>query len=94
MKRCYHCKTVIEMEKVTRRDECPKCGRDLHVCLNCRFYDEKKAYSCMEVKADPPIEKDRANFCDYFEFKEEEMEKSGRKEAEKMWEEIFKKKKQ
>jgi predicted RNA-binding Zn-ribbon protein involved in translation (DUF1610 family) len=92
MKRCYNCKNIIEIEKVARRDECPKCGRDLHVCLNCRFYDEEKAYSCAEVRADPPREKDRANFCEYFEFREEEEKKEGRAQAERMWEEIFKKK--
>ncbi len=92
MKRCRKCGTPIEMERVSVRDECPKCGSDLHICLNCKFYDENKAYGCMEMRAEPPREKERANFCDYFQFREEE-EKRGREQAEKIWEEIFGKKK-
>ncbi|MCS7280418.1 MAG: hypothetical protein NZ583_02145 [Desulfobacterota bacterium] len=93
MKRCYNCGTELNYGKVSRRDECPKCGKELHVCLNCRFYDKSKAYLCAEVRADPPLDKDRANFCEYFELKEEEEQKTGRLEAERIWQEIFKKKK-
>lgn len=80
------------METVTRRDECPKCKTELHVCLNCSFFDEKKAYGCKEERADPPRDKERANFCEYFKFREENDGMS-KKEAEKMWQEILKRKK-
>ncbi|MCX7857333.1 MAG: hypothetical protein N2513_05055 [Deltaproteobacteria bacterium] len=93
MKKCYKCGMLIEIERVSRRDECPNCGSDLHVCLNCRFYDETKANSCIEIKAERQREKDRANFCEYFEFREQKDEKKGKKEAEKLWEELFGRKK-
>jgi hypothetical protein len=103
MKVCFKCGATIELEKVSRRDECPGCGTDLRVCLNCAFYDESKANSCAEPQAEPVKEKDRANYCDFFRFKEgatghqavgapaTEQKKTGKAEAEKLWNELFKK---
>jgi len=69
MRVCQACNAKVEQKFVGRQDECA-CGADLHVCLNCRFYDERMSRSCREPQAEPPREKDRANFCDYFEFDE------------------------
>lgn len=33
----------------------------------CRFYDLSKAKQCAEPVADPVGDKERANFCGYFE---------------------------
>jgi hypothetical protein len=33
----------------------------------CRFYDLSKAKQCAEPVADPVLDKQRANFCGYFE---------------------------
>lgn len=49
-----------------RRDECPACGTDLHVCRMCEFYDTSVAKSCREPVAEEVTDKERANFCDYF----------------------------
>ncbi len=49
-----------------RRDECPACGADLHVCRMCGFYDPAVSKDCRETMADEVAEKERANFCDYF----------------------------
>jgi hypothetical protein len=70
MKACHACSATIEQKFIGRADECPKCGADLHVCRNCRFYDEHMSRSCREPQAEPPREKDRSNFCDYFDFDE------------------------
>jgi hypothetical protein len=51
---------------VRRRDECPACGADLHVCRMCEFYDTSVAKSCREPVAEEVTDKERANFCDYF----------------------------
>lgn len=45
-----------------------KCRSDLHCCRNCSFYDEKAYNNCREPQADRVLEKDRSNFCDFFEF--------------------------
>jgi hypothetical protein len=50
-----------------RSDECPACRTQLHVCRMCRFYDLSKAKQCAEPVADPVLDKERANFCGYFE---------------------------
>ncbi len=117
MKTCFKCGAAIELEKVSRRDECPGCGTDLRVCLNCAFYAESKANACMEPQAEPVKEKDRANYCDFFRFREIDFhgqvrgnlssehgeregatrapvvaqKKSGKAEAERLWNDLFKK---
>jgi hypothetical protein len=61
------------------------------VCLNCSFYAESKANACIEPQAEPVKEKDRANYCDFFRFKETQQKKSGKAEAKQAWDELFKK---
>jgi RIO-like serine/threonine protein kinase len=48
------------------RECCDGCGEDLHVCLNCIFYDEAVYNECKETSADRIVTKDRSNLCDYF----------------------------
>jgi hypothetical protein len=50
-----------------RTDECRACRAQVHVCRMCRFYDTSKARQCAEPVADPVLDKERANFCGYFE---------------------------
>jgi hypothetical protein len=50
-----------------RSDTCPTCGNDLRVCLSCVHYDRSVAHQCRERRADPVLDKDRSNFCEYFE---------------------------
>lgn len=64
---CYACqKNISVVEPIGRREECPECGADIHVCLNCLFYDEKSYNECRESQAERVLEKGKANFCDYF----------------------------
>ncbi|MFN2377900.1 MAG: hypothetical protein ABR538_15300, partial [Candidatus Binatia bacterium] len=49
-----------------RSSRCPRCGSDLRCCLNCRFHDISSYNDCAEPSAERVLEKDRANFCDYF----------------------------
>ena len=37
------------------------------MCKNCRFYDPTAYNECREPSAEVVREKERANFCDYFE---------------------------
>lgn len=52
---------------LSRLSECLACRTELHVCRMCRFYDPHKPESCIEERADPPKDKQRANFCEYFD---------------------------
>lgn len=65
---CHHCKTPQPpVEKLPFRDSCPKCHRDLHVCLNCFFHDRSAYNECREPAADRVTDKEGANFCEYFQ---------------------------
>ncbi len=66
---CYACgaEWPVLGGTVGRRDECAKCRADLHVCRNCVHYDPVAYNECREPQADVVREKDRSNFCDYFE---------------------------
>jgi hypothetical protein len=67
MLRCAFCNKEIELEgRVSRNDTCPHCGRDLHCCLQCKFYDPGSYNECREVSAERVVDKERTNFCDYF----------------------------
>jgi hypothetical protein len=70
VKICFSCKKELDIEKRPGRgDACPFCASDLKVCLNCRFYDKSAHNECREPQAERVVEKDKANFCDYFEFR-------------------------
>ncbi|MBN1548701.1 MAG: hypothetical protein JW902_18775 [Syntrophaceae bacterium] len=75
MKRCHQCLKEVAVQKVIgRKDTCPFCSAELRCCLNCRFYDPQVYNQCRESQAERVLEKDRSNFCDYFNFKEAEAE--------------------
>lgn len=64
---CHQCKKEVPILGVVgRREECPFCRADLHVCMNCAHYDTKAYNECREPQADRVLEKDRGNFCDFF----------------------------
>jgi hypothetical protein len=64
---CFNCSKELNFPgNIGRREECPFCRSDVHVCKNCEHYDPKVYNECRETQADVVREKDRANFCDYF----------------------------
>ncbi len=65
---CFQCLKSISLAttEIGRREECPSCHSDMHVCKNCEFYDVKVYNECRESQAEVCREKDRANFCDFF----------------------------
>jgi len=66
--KCFSCSTNLEVGlEISRREECHNCGADVRVCKNCRFYDPKSYNECRETQADVVKEKDRSNFCEFFE---------------------------
>ena len=65
--RCHACSTeFVSDDPIGRSARCEKCGSDLRCCLNCRFHDLSAYNECAEPSAERVLEKDRANFCDYF----------------------------
>ncbi|WP_299084105.1 hypothetical protein [uncultured Paraglaciecola sp.] len=63
---CWQCNAQLEgvILPMSRREECTTCGKDIHVCKMCEFYDENKG--CTEDRAEHQRELELANFCDYF----------------------------
>lgn len=54
-------------KNIYRHDACAQCDCDLHSCVHCRFFDASRNNQCAEPQAEWVKDKDRANFCDYFE---------------------------
>jgi hypothetical protein len=48
-------------------EECESCGKDLHVCLNCRFYKAGARWDCVETIEEPVPDKERRNRCDWYQ---------------------------
>lgn len=64
---CWKCGRTIEtIERVGFRARCPSCDQPMHACLNCDFYDPAYNNQCRENQADRVVDKDRANFCEFF----------------------------
>lgn len=64
---CHACSAELEIEPpLGRSTRCLRCGSDLRCCLGCRFHDPASYNECAEPSAERVLEKDRANFCDYF----------------------------
>ncbi|MFO8065634.1 MAG: hypothetical protein ACQETQ_00785 [Spirochaetota bacterium] len=70
MAACHACGTEIDdRTRVYRTTLCPGCGRELKCCLNCRFYDPGAHWQCRETIPEEVRDKEKANFCDYFELR-------------------------
>ena len=64
---CVFCHKHVKLDgKVTRQDVCPHCNRDLRCCKQCKYYDQSAYNECKEVSAERIVDKERANFCDFF----------------------------
>ncbi|MCC6202961.1 MAG: hypothetical protein IT494_08140 [Gammaproteobacteria bacterium] len=65
---CWKCgAAVAAFPPIERADICASCRADLHACRLCRWFDTAAANSCREPIADPVTDKERANFCGYFQ---------------------------
>ena len=48
-------------------EACEGCGKDLHTCLNCRFYKPGARWDCAETIDEPMPDKERRNRCDWLQ---------------------------
>ena len=91
MGKCYFCGALYEGQ-VYRTSLCSECGKELKICYSCAFYDSTAPNQCREPRADKVVDKDRANFCDYFSPSEKGLEKNGKSDsddARKSFEDLF-----
>ena len=69
---CQFCGAAVTVaEPIGREAQCESCRNDLRCCRNCRHYDPRYNNACTEPMADPVVEKERRNFCEYFYFSRE-----------------------
>lgn len=66
---CYRCGESLAALSLplSHRDQCPACYADMHVCRMCTFFDPQVPRQCREDDADDVTDKEKPNFCDYFE---------------------------
>jgi hypothetical protein len=94
MAECYKCgNSFAEGYKPGRQDVCPNCNAAVHCCLNCRFYDETAHNKCSEPQSEWVSDKEKGNFCHFFQLREKALSKEYQKESEKArkkWESLWK----
>lgn len=66
---CYRCGASLAVltPPISRQDECPGCANYLHVCRMCRHFDPGVPKQCREDDAEEVFEKEKLNFCDWYE---------------------------
>lgn len=80
---CWKCGSELKnlLLPFSRYEECSTCKADLHSCLACRNYDPAISDACSEDRADFILDKDKANFCDYFKVNTKAYKKKDNEEA-------------
>ena len=67
--RCWRCGEPLRRDlprTFPRLEQCRKCGTDLHVCRMCRHYAPRYISLCAHDTAEPPRDRELANFCQHF----------------------------
>ena len=53
MSACAFCGTALDPKmRIVKDTECPSCTRDLHACVQCRFFDRSAHNMCRESQAE------------------------------------------
>ena len=65
---CWKCGISLRdvPRPLARLSRCPECFSDLHCCRMCRKYAPQFITKCSDERADPPENRQGANFCDWF----------------------------
>jgi len=73
---CYSCRSQLDLPRgspVSVNATCDKCGSDVRVCRNCKFFDVKSYNECHEPQAERVVDKERRNRCDFFVIRPESL---------------------
>ncbi|MEE8576681.1 MAG: hypothetical protein V3T31_05445 [candidate division Zixibacteria bacterium] len=67
---CWNCGQPTGLrQKVARGDSCDNCLADLRCCHGCRFFDPSARGQCRENIDKTVPNKEKANFCDFFQMR-------------------------
>jgi hypothetical protein len=66
---CWKCGASLKgaLLPLSRLSKCKSCQGDLHTCRMCEFYNPTVNNSCREPVAEKVTDKNRKNFCGYFQ---------------------------
>ena len=65
---CWNCgKALADVPlPISRHADCASCFEVLRCCRMCQHYRDLDHTKCAEDRADPPVIKENANFCEFF----------------------------
>lgn len=65
---CWNCGESLAglPRPITRHMNCPACFEGLHCCRMCRHFTDNATAPCADERTEPPVNKEGANFCDFF----------------------------
>ncbi len=65
---CWKCGAALNEvpRPLSRLSRCLTCYSDLYCCRMCRKFAPQYTNKCSDERADPPLNKQGANFCDWF----------------------------
>lgn len=65
---CWNCGCSLEdiPRPISRHANCPECFEDLHCCRLCVHFAPRLTGQCDDDRAEPPVQKENANFCEFF----------------------------
>ena len=65
---CFRCGESLRTltPPISRQDTCPSCACFLHACRMCINFDPSVPTQCSEDDAEDVVDKEKANFCDWF----------------------------
>jgi len=67
--KCFSCHKLTDLDvgkKILRHEECVSCGASMHCCKMCKYYDPTAYNECRESIAERIVDKEKANFCEFF----------------------------
>lgn len=88
MGNCYFCGADIDAP-VYRSSECPSCGRDCKICLNCEFYSKNSHWECRETIREAVRDKEKSNYCDFFRLSKKKQEKNSNEDSINAFNDLF-----
>ena len=65
---CWNCGNDLADEPLplSRHANCSRCYTELHCCRLCANHDRHAVDECLDDRAEPPHNKEGANFCEFF----------------------------
>lgn len=63
---CWNCGRALDAGDYGRGESCSGCGADSRCCRNCEHHAPSINNECRETQADRILDKERANFCEFF----------------------------